>query len=237
MRLFKHIRREADKASVSPGRGARRLPRRRRARRDGAFLPQAGRRPHRLDLDHLRRHLGGHRADPGQHLQPQDPVRHLRGQEPLSGSGSDEKGINTEADLGLDPGARGLGAAPRHPHPATRRTSTRPPSSSTSAGWSNWPPTAPRRSASPSPSTSSSPATWTSGTCTCCTGKRGSGAASPVLPALEVGAARGVRGRLRMRTGRMWRARRGRITRSVWPVSNVSRVYSSFVCDQVAAGV
>ena len=88
----------------------------------------------------------------------------------------ESKGQNTDGDLGLDPGERGLGPAPGLPDARTRRTSTRPPSSSTSAGWSNWPPTARRRSASRSRSTSSCPATSTSGTCTCCTGRRGSGA-------------------------------------------------------------
>ena len=48
--------------------GARPLPGRRRPRRDGALQLQDGDRADRVDLDHLRRHLGLHRADPGQHL-------------------------------------------------------------------------------------------------------------------------------------------------------------------------
>ncbi len=75
MRLFKTLRRQCDAASAQAGRRARSVPGRRRARRDGALQPQAGDRAHRLDLDHLRRHSRRHRADPGQHLQAQDPVR------------------------------------------------------------------------------------------------------------------------------------------------------------------
>ncbi len=85
MRLFKHLRRACDAASRVLARGARALPGRRGARGDGALLPQAGHRPDRLDLDHLRRHQRRHRADPGQYLYPQDPLGHLRGEEPLSG--------------------------------------------------------------------------------------------------------------------------------------------------------
>ena len=51
--------------------------------------------PDRLDLDHLRRHLGRHRADPGQHLHPQDPVGLLRGEEPLSGAAARREGPAT----------------------------------------------------------------------------------------------------------------------------------------------
>ena len=36
-----------------------------------------------VDLDHLWRHVGRHRADPGQHLHAQDPVGLVLGQEPL----------------------------------------------------------------------------------------------------------------------------------------------------------
>ena len=131
------------------------------------------------------------------------------------------EGDQYRGDMGLDPRTRRLGAAPGRPHPATKRMSTRPPSSWISAGLSNWPPTAPRKSASPSRSTSSSPATWTNGTCTCCTGRRGSGAASPCIT-YGRSQCSGRRSRARRTLiGRTWRRRRGRITRSVWPVSEV----------------
>jgi ribonucleoside-diphosphate reductase alpha chain len=42
--------------------------------RDGSLLLQDGDRADRVDLDHLRRHLALHRADPGQHLYAQDAV-------------------------------------------------------------------------------------------------------------------------------------------------------------------
>ncbi len=53
---------------------ARAVPRRRRHGRDGALQLQDGDRADRVDLDHLRRHQRLHRADPGQHLHPQDAV-------------------------------------------------------------------------------------------------------------------------------------------------------------------
>ena len=61
---------------------ARALPRRRRHGRDGALQLQDGDRADRVDLDHRRRHLGLHRADPGQRLHPQDLVGQLLDQEP-----------------------------------------------------------------------------------------------------------------------------------------------------------
>ena len=112
------------------------------------FSPQAGDRAHRLDLDHLRRHPRRHRADPGQHLHPQDPVGLVRGEEPLSGAAAGREGPEHAGGLGLDPGERGLGRSTSTSSARTRRTSTRPPSRSTSAGSSSWPPTARRRSAS-----------------------------------------------------------------------------------------
>jgi ribonucleoside-diphosphate reductase alpha chain len=74
------------------GRGEGPVPGRRRSRLDGALLAQAGHRPDRLDLDHLRRHQRRHRADPGQHLHPQDPVGLVRGQEPLPGEAARGEG-------------------------------------------------------------------------------------------------------------------------------------------------
>ena len=80
--------------------------------------------------------------------------------------------------LELDPRARRLGPAPRLPQPPRRRPSSRPASRSTSAGCSSSPPTARRTSTRRSRSTSSSRPTSTSGTCTCCTSRRGRGASS-----------------------------------------------------------
>ena len=85
LRMFKHLRREADAASRRAGRRARRLPGRRRARRDGALLAQAGDRAHRQHLGDLRRHQRLHRADPGQHLHAQDAVRLVQRAQPGAG--------------------------------------------------------------------------------------------------------------------------------------------------------
>jgi ribonucleoside-diphosphate reductase alpha chain len=57
--------------------GARPLPGRRRHGRDGALQLQDGDRADRVDQHHLRRHLAVHRADPGEHLHPQDAVGQL----------------------------------------------------------------------------------------------------------------------------------------------------------------
>ena len=67
------------------------LPRRRRPGRDGALLLQDGDRADRLDLDHRRRHLGLHRADPGEHLHPQDAVRLLVDPQPASRAAADRQ--------------------------------------------------------------------------------------------------------------------------------------------------
>ena len=75
----------AGRRSVDDARqGARALPRRRRHGRDGALQLQDGDRADRVDLDHRRRHQRLHRADPGQHLHPQDLVGLLLDQEPVS---------------------------------------------------------------------------------------------------------------------------------------------------------
>ena len=178
MRIFKHMRRErrrgvsvmlAEERGACPDAAERGMMAR--------FSPQARDRADRLDLDHLRRHQRRHRADPGQRLHPQDPVGLLRGEEPLSASAcSTSKGTNTPDGLGIDPGARRLGAASRLPErrregrlqdrlrdrPALDHRAGRRPHAATSARSSR--------------STSSCPATSTSGTCTCCTGRRGSAA-------------------------------------------------------------
>ena len=142
LKMFKHIAAQADEAQPDAGAGTRRLPGRRRHGRDAALLVQDGDRADRLDLDHLRRHQRLHRADPGEHLYPQDAVGQLRGQEPLSrkAAAGEEQGFDQRVEF--DPRARRLGPAPRFPQPARKRTSTRPASRSTSAGCSNSPPTA-----------------------------------------------------------------------------------------------
>jgi ribonucleoside-diphosphate reductase alpha chain len=93
------------------------LRRHRRAGDHGAVQPQAGHRADRLDLDHLRRHVGGHRARSGQHLHPQDPVGLVCGEEPLPGGPARREGAQHRGGLGLDPGERGLGPAPGLPEP------------------------------------------------------------------------------------------------------------------------
>ena len=120
-----------------------------------------------------------HRADPGQHLHPQDPVGLLRGQEPLSGAAAGaRRATNTDGGLELDPGERGLGPAPRLPEPGREgrlqdRLRDRP-ALGDRAG------RRPHAGHLPvaSRSTSSCPATSTNGTCTCSTGRPGSGASS-----------------------------------------------------------
>ncbi len=102
-----------------PGRRARRLPGRRGAWGDGAVQPQAGHRPHRLDLDHLRRDFGRHRADPGQYLYAQDPVRLVRRQKPLSGEAARRQGAEHRGGVAHDSGERRLDPAPGRPD--TRR--------------------------------------------------------------------------------------------------------------------
>ena len=83
-RLFKHIRMGADAASVTLAEEKGACPRRGRGRHEAALLAQAGDRADRLDLDHLRRRQPLHRADPGQHLHPQNALRLVHRQERLA---------------------------------------------------------------------------------------------------------------------------------------------------------
>ncbi len=115
--------------------GARRLPRRRRHGRDGALQLQDGDRADREHLDHLRRHLGLHRADPGQYLHPQDAVGLLLDPQSPSREAADREVEEQRRASGrLDPRARRLGPASRFPHARRKRTCSRPASRSTSAG-------------------------------------------------------------------------------------------------------
>ncbi len=75
---------------------ARPLPRRRRHGRDGALQLQDGDRADREHLDHHRRHQRLHRADPGEHLHPQDAVGLVLDQEPVSREAADEKAKNSD---------------------------------------------------------------------------------------------------------------------------------------------
>ena len=95
---------------------ARPLPRRGRHGRDGALQLQDGDRADRVDLDHLRRHLGLHRADPGQHLHPQDAVGLDLDPQPASRAAADREVEEQRRHLVDDPRARRLGPASRFPH-------------------------------------------------------------------------------------------------------------------------
>jgi ribonucleoside-diphosphate reductase alpha chain len=96
--------------------GAGRLPGRGRYGRDGAVQLQDGDRAHRLHLDHHRRHLGLHRADPRQHLHPQDAVGLLLDQEPVSGGAAQNEEQELRRGLEHDPREGRLGPASRFPH-------------------------------------------------------------------------------------------------------------------------
>ena len=97
--------------------GARRLPRRRRPGRDGAVQLQDGDRADRVDQHHLRRHLGLHRADPGQRLHPQDAVGLLLDPQPAPRGLAQGEVEEQRGRLVVDPRARRLGPASRLPDP------------------------------------------------------------------------------------------------------------------------
>ena len=92
MRLFKHLRREADKAS-------RLLAEEKGACEDAAERGVMERFSHKLAIAPTASisiicggTSAGIGADPGQHLHPQDPVGLVRGQEPLSGGAAGREG-------------------------------------------------------------------------------------------------------------------------------------------------
>ena len=64
------------------GRGARRVPGCGGVRHQGAVLQQAGDRADRVDFDHRRQRLAGHRADRGQRVLAEDAVGQLRRAQP-----------------------------------------------------------------------------------------------------------------------------------------------------------
>ena len=199
MRLFKHLRRGCDAAS-------RKLAEERGPCPDAAergvmerFSHKTGDRPERLDLDHLRRHQRRHRADPGQHLHAQDPLGLVRGEEPLPGAAAGRARRQHRRDLGLDPGERGLGAAPRVPQrrregrlqdrlrdrPALgRRAGGRPRAGDLPVAVGQPLPARRRRQVGPAHAALVG---------------LGAGREEPLLPALQVGAARRLRRRRRHR--------------------------------------
>ena len=82
LRMFKHLRREADAASraLAEERGA--CPDAAERGVHGALLAQARHRAHRQHLGDLRRHQRLHRADSRQHLHAQDAVRLVQRAQP-----------------------------------------------------------------------------------------------------------------------------------------------------------
>ena len=105
LKIFKHIRAQVDEASMMLANERGPCP-------DAAdmgvmerFQLQDGDRADRVDLDHLRRHLGVHRADPGQRLHPQDPVGQLLDQEPASRGAARREDQEFGDGVELDPRA------------------------------------------------------------------------------------------------------------------------------------
>ena len=104
LKMFKHIAANGRRGFDDARAGTRRLPRCGGHGRDAALLVQDGDRADRVDLDHLRRHVRLHRADPGEHLHPQDAVGQLRGQEPLPRkAAAGETGEGFQQRVELDP--------------------------------------------------------------------------------------------------------------------------------------
>ena len=114
--------------------GARALPRRRRHGRDGALQLQDGDRADRVDLDHLRRHLGLHRADPGQHLHPQDAVGLASRSGTRISRSCFRRSRRTATRSGTRSSSRAARSSTSTSSPRRKRTSSRPASRSTSAG-------------------------------------------------------------------------------------------------------
>jgi ribonucleoside-diphosphate reductase alpha chain len=175
-KLFKHIRRGADAASVK-------LAQERGACPDAAENNVMARFSHKLAIAptaSISIICGGTSA--GIEPIPANIYTHktlsgsFRGEEPLPRASARSERQEHRERVVFDPEERRLGAAPRLPRAKTRRTCSRPRSKSINAGSSNLQPIARRSSARRSLSTSSSLAMSISGTCTCCTGWRGSAA-------------------------------------------------------------
>ena len=170
MRIFKHLRREADAARVMLAEERGPCPDAAERGVMERFSPQAGDRADRVDLDHLRRHQRRHRADPGQHLHPQDPVGLVRGQEPLPGAAARRERARTRDEiwrsiLENEGSVQHLDCLTED-EKAVYKTAFEIDQRWVVELAADRAPT----SASRSRSTSSSPATSISGTCTCCTG-------------------------------------------------------------------
>ncbi len=117
LKIFKHIRAQADEASLMLAQERGACPRRRRSGGDGALFVQDGDRADRVDLDHRRWHLGLHRADPGQYLHPTRPLSgstSIRNPHLRAAAHREEQEFGR--DLVDDPRARRLGPASRFPH-------------------------------------------------------------------------------------------------------------------------
>ena len=107
------------------------------------FSLQDGDRADRVDQHHLRRHLGLHRADPGQHLHPQDAVGLAsRSATRISRSCSRASRRTATGVWSTRSSSTAARSSISTSSPPRRRTSSRPASRSTSAGCSNSPPTA-----------------------------------------------------------------------------------------------
>jgi hypothetical protein len=175
MRLFKHLRREADKASLALAR--KRAPARTppsAASWSASRTSWPSPRPPRSRSSAAAPRPASSRSRPTS--TPTRPCRaRSRSRTPIWRSCSRRR-ARTPTRCGTRSWSTRARCSTSTSSARTRRTSTRPPSNWTSAGWSNWPPTARRKSARASRSTSSSPATSISGTCTCCTGRPGSAA-------------------------------------------------------------
>jgi ribonucleoside-diphosphate reductase alpha chain len=114
MRMFKHIRTQADQASVKLAHERGPCP-------DAADNGVMARFTHKLAIAptaSISIICGGtcrHRADPGQYLHPQDAVGLVRGEESASGKGAEAKRHEHREDLVLDPRTRRLGPASGRP--------------------------------------------------------------------------------------------------------------------------
>ena len=117
MKMFRYIAARADEASLLLAQERGPLPRCRRHGRDAALLVQDGDRADRVDLDHLRRHICLHRADPRQYLHAQDAVGLVRGEKPVPRKAVPDEIEGFQQRLEFDPRTRRFGPASRFPQP------------------------------------------------------------------------------------------------------------------------
>ncbi len=118
MRMFKHLRREADKASITIGEEKGPCPDAADRGVDGALLATSWPSPRpprsrssaaapRAGIEPIPANIYTHKTLSGSFAVKNPYLEKLL----------EEKGQNTDADLGLDPGERGLGPAPGLPQP------------------------------------------------------------------------------------------------------------------------